>query len=105
MEAAPYYVVSEALTNVARYAQASSATVRVTHEDGQLRVEVRDDGTGGAQITAGSGLQGLRDRVEAIDGRLELRSRPGLGTHVTAFLPLRVRTSVVTSEASDGDRR
>jgi signal transduction histidine kinase len=93
VEAAAYYVVAEALTNVARYAQASTATVRVTEDEGQLRVEVSDDGMGGAAITKGSGLQGLRDRVEAIGGRLEIRSRPGSGTRLTATLPLQPRAA------------
>jgi signal transduction histidine kinase len=87
VDAAAYYVVSEALTNVARYANASRASVHVTAAGGELRVEVVDDGVGGADLSSGSGLQGLRDRVEAIGGRLELRSPPGGGTRVTAFLP------------------
>lgn len=91
VEAAAYYVVSEALTNVARYAQASAATVRVTRELGYLRVDVSDDGIGGATIKDGSGLEGLRDRVEAIGGRLELRSAPGRGTRIVAHLPLHRR--------------
>ncbi|MFL5925986.1 MAG: sensor histidine kinase [Gaiellaceae bacterium] len=88
VEAAAYYVVSEALTNVVRYANASSAHVRVTSDDRSLRVAVVDDGVGGANVSSGSGLQGLRDRVEAIGGRLELHSPRGGGTRVTAFLPL-----------------
>jgi signal transduction histidine kinase len=89
VEAAAYYVVSEALTNVARYADAGHAAVRVRREGDRLRVEVSDDGKGGAEIGRGSGLQGLRDRVEAIGGELELRSRPGAGTSVIAYLPLK----------------
>lgn len=99
VEATAYYVVSEALTNVARYAQAKAAVVQVTTDDGQLVVEVRDDGVGGADISQGSGLQGLRDRVEAIDGRLVVRSWVGTGTRVTARLPLRLRKAV----AGEGD--
>jgi signal transduction histidine kinase len=91
VEAAAYYVVVEALTNVARYAQAGAATVRVSREVGYLRVDVSDDGIGGATIRTGSGLEGLRDRVEAIGGRLELRSPPGAGTRVLAHLPLNRR--------------
>jgi signal transduction histidine kinase len=105
VEAAAYYVVSEALTNVARYAQASTAVVRVTSGNGQLRVGVSDDGIGGAEIVKGSGLQGLRDRVEAIDGRLEIRSRTGAGTHVIAHLPLHLRKAVADSEAADAAGR
>jgi signal transduction histidine kinase len=105
VEAAAYYVVAEALTNVARYAQANTATVQVTSDDAQLRVDVSDDGMGGAAITKGSGLQGLRDRVEAIGGRLEIRSRPGSGTRITATLPLQRRKAVADTEPSDADQR
>jgi signal transduction histidine kinase len=91
--AAAYYVVSEALTNVARYANATAASVSVTREPDQLRVEVVDDGVGGASIGAGSGLEGLRDRVEAIGGRLDLRSPLGEGTSITTLLPLTPRSS------------
>jgi signal transduction histidine kinase len=87
VEAAAYYVVSEALTNVARYAKAERARVHVASVSDGLRIDVVDDGIGGANLRAGSGLQGLRDRVEAIGGRLELESPPGGGTRVTAFLP------------------
>ena len=93
VEAAAYYVVAEALTNVARYANASAARVAVTGEADRLRVEVADDGAGGASISPGSGLEGLRDRVEAAGGRLELQSPPDGGTRVAAFLPLAVRTT------------
>jgi signal transduction histidine kinase len=105
VEAAAYYVVSEALTNVARYAHASAAAVRVTRDDGQLRIEISDDGIGGADIASGSGLQGLRDRVEAIDGRLEIRSRPRGGTRVIAYLPLQLRRVVPDTRLSDADRQ
>jgi signal transduction histidine kinase len=105
VEAAAYYVVSEALTNVARYAHASTAGVRVTSGNRHLQVEVSDDGIGGAEIVKGSGLGGLRDRVEAIDGRLEIRSRPGAGTHVIAHLPLQPRNVVAGSEAADAAGR
>jgi signal transduction histidine kinase len=88
VDAAAYYVVAEALTNVVRYANASRARVRVTTSGGELRVDVVDDGIGGADLASGSGLQGLRDRVEAIGGRLELHSPVGGGTRVTAFLPV-----------------
>jgi signal transduction histidine kinase len=87
LEAAAYYVVAEALTNVARYANASAASVRVTRETAGVRVEVSDDGVGGAAISPGSGLEGLRDRVEAAGGRLELESPPAGGTRISAFLP------------------
>ena len=88
VESAAYFVVSEALTNVLKYARATSATVRVTPRDDVLVVEVSDDGCGGAQPGAGSGLGGLRDRVEALDGTFELHSPAGEGTRVRAALPL-----------------
>jgi signal transduction histidine kinase len=87
VEVAAFYVVSECLTNVAKYAQASSATVRIEQTDGHLRVEVADDGVGGAEIRPGSGLEGLADRVAALDGRLEVESPAGGGTRVRAELP------------------
>jgi signal transduction histidine kinase len=82
VEAAAYFVTAEALTNVAKYARASECSVCLTLEDSRLRVEVRDDGVGGADPSTGSGLLGLRDRVEALDGRLEVDSPPGAGTTV-----------------------
>jgi PAS domain S-box-containing protein len=88
VEAAAYYVVSEALTNVTRYAGADRATVAVTAVDGTVTVEVADDGTGGADPSRGSGLRGLADRVEAIGGRLEIVSPPGAGTRIRAVLPV-----------------
>jgi signal transduction histidine kinase len=80
-------VVSEALTNVARHAHAEQAVVRIVRRDGGLCVEVEDDGTGGADVAAGSGLRGLMDRVGALDGSLEVESRPGRGSTVRATLP------------------
>jgi signal transduction histidine kinase len=88
VEAAAYYVVAESLTNVAKYAKATAVTVGVRCSDGFARVEVTDDGVGGAQIAEGSGIRGLADRVEALGGRFELDSRPGAGTTVRAFIPL-----------------
>jgi PAS domain S-box-containing protein len=87
-ETTAYYTVAEALTNVAKYAEASYATVRVAREDGELVVEVRDDGVGGADPGGGSGLSGLADRVAACDGELNVDSPPGAGTLVRAVLPL-----------------
>ena len=89
-EAAAYFTVAEALTNVAKYAHATHATVRVATEDAALVVEVRDDGVGGARASAGSGLSGLTDRVDAVDGSLSVISPPGEGTLVRAVLPLHV---------------
>src|SRR4051812_41354434 len=88
VEAAAYFAVSEALTNVARYAGASEARVSVVQADGQLDVTIRDDGVGGAALGAGSGLEGLRDRVAALNGTLAIESVPGNGTQVRARLPL-----------------
>jgi signal transduction histidine kinase len=84
-----YYVVAEALTNVAKYAAADRATVAVRREGALAVAEVADDGAGGADPTSGSGLQGLSDRVAALDGTLELESPPGGGTTVRAEIPLR----------------
>jgi PAS domain S-box-containing protein len=89
VEAAAYFAVSEALTNVARYAEASQAWVSVEACDGELDVTIRDDGVGGAALGAGSGLEGLRDRVSAMNGTLEIESPPGAGTRVCARLPAR----------------
>jgi signal transduction histidine kinase len=87
VEVAAYYLVSEALTNVAKYAHASNASVAVTRDDGHLIVEVVDDGVGGADPSFGSGLRGLADRVEALDGRLRVWSPPSQGTTVRAEIP------------------
>jgi PAS domain S-box-containing protein len=88
VETAAYFVVCEALANVAKYAEASRAVVRVEPLAGELLVEVEDDGRGSADPAAGSGLRGLADRVEAVDGRLELESPAGRGTVVRVLLPL-----------------
>jgi signal transduction histidine kinase len=87
VELAAYFVTCEALANVAKYAQATEATVRVSRRRGSVIVEIADDGVGGADESAGSGLQGLADRVAALDGTLRILSPPGRGTVVTAELP------------------
>jgi signal transduction histidine kinase len=87
VELAAYFVTSEALANVAKYAQATTASVRVSRRGPRLVVEIADDGVGGADAARGSGLRGLADRVEALDGRLSVVSPPGQGTLVTAELP------------------
>jgi PAS domain S-box-containing protein len=87
-EATAYFTVAEALTNVAKYAQATHATVRMQRDNGALSIEVADDGVGGAQADAGSGLTGLADRVGALDGVLTVESPPGEGTVIRAVLPL-----------------
>ena len=88
VEIAAYYAVSEALTNVAKHAHASAAEVEVAAGDGVLRVDVRDDGRGGADFGRGSGLVGLKDRVEALGGRVSLQSPAGAGTTLQIALPL-----------------
>ena len=88
VETAAYFTVSEALTNVAKYAEATHARVGARREDGSLVVEVSDDGVGGADASSGSGLRGLEDRVGAVGGTLEVESPPGRGTVVRARIPL-----------------
>jgi signal transduction histidine kinase len=87
VELAAYFVACEALANVAKYANASSASVRVSRRNGVAAIEIADDGVGGADESAGTGLQGLADRVAALDGTLRILSPPGAGTVVTAELP------------------
>jgi signal transduction histidine kinase len=87
VEIAAYFVVSEALANVTKYAQASAATVTVHHADGVVQVEVADDGVGGADPSRGSGLSGLADRVAAVDGTITVDSPPGAGTRVCVEIP------------------
>jgi signal transduction histidine kinase len=87
IEAAAYFVVSEALANVTKYANAKRASVRVSRSDGYITVEVRDDGVGGADETRGSGIRGLHDRVAAVNGRLTIVSPAGAGTTILAVLP------------------
>jgi signal transduction histidine kinase len=87
IETAAYFVASEALANAAKYAPASSVAVSALRRNGSLVVSVRDDGTGGAAPSAGSGLAGMADRVAALGGRVTVASPPGEGTVVTAELP------------------
>jgi len=84
IEAAAYFVVAEGLTNVARYSEASEAAVSISHVDDRLVVEVEDDGRGGADAGRGTGLRGLADRVEVLDGSLSLQSPDGEGTRLRA---------------------
>ena len=88
VEIAAYYAISEALTNTAKHAHASGAAVEVAARDGSLRVCVRDDGRGGADFAGGSGLAGIKDRMEALGGRIWLHSPPGAGTAVYIVMPL-----------------
>jgi signal transduction histidine kinase len=88
VEATAYYIVSEALTNVAKHAGADRVRVSVLRDGAVVRCEVSDDGRGGADTAGGTGILGLRDRAEAAGGTLSLVSPPGRGTVVTAVLPL-----------------
>jgi signal transduction histidine kinase len=90
-EATAYYVVSEAFTNVVKHAGASAVDIHVEAADGLLSVRVSDDGVGGADVSRGSGLTGIRDRVEAVGGTLAVHSPVGSGTVLTARLPSGVR--------------
>jgi signal transduction histidine kinase len=87
VELAAYFVVSEALANVVKYAAASRASIRLERENGHVRVEVADDGIGGADASRGTGLRGLADRISVLGGKLEVASPPGRGTRVIARLP------------------
>jgi signal transduction histidine kinase len=87
-EVAAYYVVAEALTNVAKHAQACEVDVRVEADDANLHLSIDDDGIGGADVGKGSGLTGLMDRVEALGGTMEVSSRSGRGTSLRVTIPL-----------------
>ena len=104
LEAALYFVVAESLTNAAKHADASSARVELSTTDDLIAVAVHDNGCGGANLTAGSGLRGLADRVEALGGRLDVRSPVGAGTVVRAQLPLRHETPGAAPGAAMADR-
>jgi PAS domain S-box-containing protein len=101
IEVAAYYVVSEALTNAAKHAQASVANVELDISDSILRLAIRDDGIGGAEATQGSGLVGLSDRIEAVGGTFTVTSPPGHGTHIRAEIPL--STGTPTPAATEVD--
>jgi signal transduction histidine kinase len=88
IETAVYYVVSEALTNAVKHANASSVSVAVARDGDRVAATIADDGTGGAEPELGSGLTGLRDRVEALGGRFTLISSPGHGTTVSVAFPV-----------------
>jgi signal transduction histidine kinase len=87
VELAAYFVVAEALTNVAKYAEASHAKVNVDRDNGRVVVSVTDDGVGGANPENGTGLRGLVDRLAVIEGRLDVESQHGRGTTITARIP------------------
>jgi signal transduction histidine kinase len=105
-ETALYFVAAEALTNVAKYAGATTATVTLRSNDGWAEITVADDGVGGARPEHGSGLRGLADRVEALGGRLAVVSPPGKGTTVSARLPMAMdRPSEISRRAASGSVR
>ncbi len=104
LEAIAYFCVSEALTNVAKHARARQAWVDVRHRDGLLVAEVRDDGVGGADLTAGTGLVGLRQRAAAVDGTVAVTSPPGGPTVVTISLPDALPPAAPSAPPSEGTR-
>jgi signal transduction histidine kinase len=81
-------VVAESLTNIARYSEATKATIRLARQSGSALIEVEDDGIGGVNPDAGSGIRGLIDRIDALDGSLDIRSEPGKGTRIQVRIPL-----------------
>ena len=88
VEVATYYLVSEALTNVAKHAQASIVNIDVEATDATVQLAIRDDGVGGANPAKGSGLIGLRDRVETLGGKIEIASPEGRGTSLLVTIPI-----------------
>jgi signal transduction histidine kinase len=103
VEAAAYFVVAEAITNVVKYSEAGRATVRAWREGDRVEVEVVDDGIGGADAARGSGLRGLADRLGAVDGTLTVESPPGEGTSVHASIPC--GAGELVAEASSDPRK
>ena len=93
VEITAYFIVAETLTNVIKHARATATSVKVTISDGNLDIEVRDDGVGGADPSQGSGLTGLLDRVEASNGTLAISSPIGKGTTVNATIPISVQAA------------
>ena len=93
--------MAEALTNVLKYAEADHATIRARYDGQDIVVEMQDDGVGGADERNGTGLQGLRDRVGALDGSLSVESPPGRGTLVRARIPCRA-DQLITRARADG---
>ena len=100
IEVAAYYVVAETLTNTTKHAEASRVDVTVEVRDGCLLVSVRDDGVGGADPAGGSGLVGLKDRIEAFGGTMTVDSPPGGGTTLVAQLPLPERPAFEAEPAT-----
>jgi signal transduction histidine kinase len=88
IELAAYFIASESLTNASKYAGATAVVIRVVRNEDSVAVEIADDGCGGADAESGSGLHGLADRIDALGGSFEVDSPPGVGTRVSARLPL-----------------
>ena len=105
IEAAAYFVVAEALTNVIKYAQANEVRVGIRQTGGDVLVEVSDDGAGGAELGAGTGLRGLVDRLAALDGTLEVQSPPGEGTQLLANIPCASAALAAEAAASPAEAR
>jgi signal transduction histidine kinase len=87
VETAAYYLAAEGLANVAKHAQAAHVRIEVAASAGRAVIELADDGAGGADAAGGTGLRGLRDRIEALEGTLEIESSPGAGTRLRAAMP------------------
>ena len=100
IEVAAYYVASEALTNAVKHAKASHIDIEISARKGGARLSIRDDGVGGAEPECGSGLIGLRDRVEALGGSIEITSPPGHGTCIAAQFPPELDLTVDSPQAS-----
>jgi PAS domain S-box-containing protein len=103
-ETAIYYVISEALTNAAKHARASEISVALTTSGSEIRTIIEDDGSGGAEASAGSGLVGLIDRIEALGGRFALDSPPGQGTRISIEMPLTAEPIAGVEGGPDGTR-
>jgi signal transduction histidine kinase len=105
LEATAYFIVAEALTNSVKHARAGHASITAIVDDDVLRLEIRDDGVGGARSDGGSGLLGLRDRAAALNGEMRVESPPGEGTIVAASLPIPASdTALQPRDASPTDR-
>ena len=101
VEATAYFMIAEGLANIAKYAEAKQADVRVREQEGTLEVEVADDGCGGADASKGTGLRGLEERLHALDGTLSVESKPGKGTRLVAHIPLGKSKAKKDSEPAD----
>jgi signal transduction histidine kinase len=105
IEAAAYFLVSEALTNVVRYAQADGVQVEIRRDADDVVVDVRDDGVGGADMRSGSGLRGLADRLSALGGELRVSSPQGGGTHIVGRIPCLAGVLVEEAHEPEGGAR